>query len=311
MAASHDLLHEHLRRRLRVVARALPHHLLHLAVGVHLVLELADVPLHVARGDARLVHLAHGVHPNAAECVRLCGREPANFLGEMLANQLEVKSSQGVVRWKCPHDNSCRSSRTPRRRSGRSPRSSRSSRRSCYDAEDRRRRAVGVEMDCHANALGSGFGDEGAARIAAELGSATHLDLRGKAISDAGASSLAAALETNATVHTLWLWNNSVGEAGVVVLHLCRKHSAGQRGPRGSWLAEACSTWCHPRHPLAPIKLARRHSGRTCWALFSIPHRRSRARSNATARSPRSTSARTRLTVTLLLGPCRRCSGET
>ena len=75
-------------------------------------------------------------------------------------------------------------------------------------------------MLCRVNALNSVVGDEGAALMLAELGSATHLDLRGNAISDAGASSLAAALETNATVHTLWLWNNSVGEAGVAALHL-------------------------------------------------------------------------------------------
>ena len=51
--------------------------------------------------------------------------------------------------------------------------------------------------------LNSGVRDEGAARIAAELGSVTNLDLRSNAITDAGASSLAAALETNKTVHTL------------------------------------------------------------------------------------------------------------
>ena len=169
------------------------------------------------------------------------------------------------------------------RRSGRSPRSSRSSRRSCYDAEGRPRIAVGVEMDCLANALGSGFGDEGAARVAAALGSATHLDLRGKAISDAGASSLAAALETNATVHTLWLWNNSVGEAGVVVLHLCRKHIATANAAQEArgWPRLAAPR-CRPRHPLAPLKLARRHSGRTLiWALAPTrfrPHTGAHAR---------------------------------
>ena len=32
----------------------------------YLVLELADAPLHVSRGDARLVHLAHRVHGYAS-----------------------------------------------------------------------------------------------------------------------------------------------------------------------------------------------------------------------------------------------------
>ena len=73
-------------------------------------------------------------------------------------------------------------------------------------------------MLCRVDALNSGVGDAGAERLAANLGCATHLDLRGNAISDAGASSLAAALETNVTVHTLWLWNNKVADAGVAAL---------------------------------------------------------------------------------------------